>query len=323
MKKRIVSAIFASAGMLVLILDGKTAAEGAAEGLRLCLQTVIPCLLPFFVLSNYWMGCLSGISLRILRPLGAFCGIPKGMEGILLTGFLGGYPVGAQCIGQAYRAGSLQKQDAEHLLSFCNNAGPSFLFGMLGPMFPHMGYSWLLWGIHIVSALLVSQWFSHGQPSETLPADSMPVTLPHALLSAVHAMATVCGWVILFRVLLSFLQRWALWMVSSELQTAITGFLEVTNGCCSLSTVASIPIRFTLAAGMLAFGGICVTMQTASVVEGLSLKKYAAGKLMQCAYSICFCLGLFVSPWIPVSAVLITILQKLRKNSRFRQAVRV
>ena len=52
MKRRTAAAlVFSSAGMLVLILDGKAALLGAQAGVELCLNTVIPSLFPFFVLS--------------------------------------------------------------------------------------------------------------------------------------------------------------------------------------------------------------------------------------------------------------------------------
>ena len=46
----------AGAAMLMLILDGRTALTGAAEGIDLCIRTVIPALFPFFVLSPLLMG---------------------------------------------------------------------------------------------------------------------------------------------------------------------------------------------------------------------------------------------------------------------------
>ena len=44
-----------SLGMLALILDGRTAIEGARQGIGLCLRTVIPSLFPFFVLSIHML----------------------------------------------------------------------------------------------------------------------------------------------------------------------------------------------------------------------------------------------------------------------------
>ena len=60
----------AFAGISILILDSRTALIGAQEGIVLCLQTVIPSLFPFFMLSNLLTGSLMGADFRILRPIG-------------------------------------------------------------------------------------------------------------------------------------------------------------------------------------------------------------------------------------------------------------
>jgi len=46
------------------------------------------------------------------------------------------------------------------------------------------------------------------------------------------------------------------------------------------------PENGEITAGMLAFGGLCVTMQTASAAKGLSLNTYLIGKLLQALLSI-------------------------------------
>ena len=51
-------------------------------------------------------------------------------------------------------------------------------------------------------------------------------------------MATVCGWVELFRVLLAFLKRWIFWILPAAVHVAVTGILELSNGCCELLSVA-------------------------------------------------------------------------------------
>ena len=90
-------------------------------------------------------------------------------------------------------------------------------------------------------------------------------------------MATVCGWVVLFRVLLAFLKRWIFWILPAAVQVAVTGILELSNGCCELLAVTDVSARFCICSGILAFGGLCVTMQTVSVTAGLSLKPYFWG----------------------------------------------
>lgn len=284
--RRIWTAIFASVGMLLLILDAKTALMGAAEGIDLCIRSVIPSLFPFFVLSMLLTGALSGTSLPFLCPLGRLCGVPEGGESLLLVGFLGGYPVGAQTVAQQYRDGTLDKFTARRLLGFCSNAGPAFLFGIVAARFSAPWMGWALWGIHILSALLVGA-FLQGKATASVRLErKKPVTLSEALRRSISVMAQVCGWVILFRVLIAFLSRWILWLLPQAAQVVLTGLLELTNGCCSLARIADEGVRFVAASGLLAFGGLCVTMQTLSVTEGLGIGTYLRGKLFQTLLSI-------------------------------------
>ena len=53
MKTNKLACTAAALGMLVLILDSKTALAGAREGIDLCIRTVIPSLFPFFLFFVY------------------------------------------------------------------------------------------------------------------------------------------------------------------------------------------------------------------------------------------------------------------------------
>ena len=283
-RRKYLYGIGAAAGMLVLILDGKTALAGARSGIALCLMTVIPTLFPFIVLSVLLSGALLGASIPPLRPVGKILKMPAGTESLLLCAFLGGYPSGAVAVSEAFRAGSLSKDAAERLLSFCNNAGPAFLFGMTLSLFPDAGAAWLLWGIHILSALAVGI---------LIPGkESSPVKLKKGgssigvIKNAITVMATVCAWVILFRIIIAFLDRWILWLLPPEVRVAVIGVLELSNGCCSLTLVNDVRVRLILCSGMLALGGLCVTMQTVSSVRGLKMNQYYLGKILQFVCSI-------------------------------------
>ena len=304
MNKSLWTGIGASAAMLALILDGKTALEGAYAGIELCLKTVIPSLFPFFVLSILLTGALSGIDLPLLRPIGKLLKIPQGGESILISAFLGGYPAGAQSIQEAHSSGCLSRQDGERMLAFCNNAGPSFLFGMAGRMFPEKWMAWALWGIHILSAILTAQMFPARENTASSPKKGN-VSISAALRSAIQIMAQVCGWVVLFRIVIRFLSRWVLWLLPTPMQVAVTGLLELSNGCWELSCIENISVRFVLCSAMLAFGGVCVAMQTASAVRSLSLRLYYRGKLLQTAFSIVLSL-LAVSPvWYTIPLIVL------------------
>ena len=257
--------------MLVLILDGKTAIAGAVAGLELCLKTLIPSLFPFFVLSMMLTSSLSG-------------------SGLLLTGVLGGYPVGAANVAHAYQAGQLSREEAERMAVLCNCAGPSFVFGVLGPILGNVGIVFALWGIYLLSIVML--WLLLPK-QERICGQHRPVSLQQAVSNAIRAMAGVCGWVILFRILIAILDRWILWLLPDWMRVCIFGILELSNGCLSLSRIEP-GFRFILTAGFVGFGGISVFLQTAGVTEGLSLRYYFPGKLFQAGF--CMLLAFLLTP---------------------------
>ena len=106
----------AALGFLLLILDSQTAFQGATRGIELCLRTVIPSLVPFFILSILLTESLAGRTMPILRPIGRLLRIPSGSEGILLIGLLGGYPSGAQSAAQSCRSGRMSLSACRRML---------------------------------------------------------------------------------------------------------------------------------------------------------------------------------------------------------------
>ena len=251
-------------GIFVLILDSPTALSGAAEGVDLCLKTLIPGLFPFFVLSGLLTSALPG-------------------GGLVLAGILGGYPVGARNAAQAWQSGQLSRDDAERMTVLYNCPGPAFIFGVAGQMFSVRETS-VLWAIYLTS--VGALWFllPKAKPSSKAPKS---LTLPESVHRSLGAMASVCGWVVLMRTVLAVLERWVLWLLPTWGRAAVCGALELTNGMLMLAGVEE-KLRFVLAAGMLGFGGICVAMQTLGVTRGLSFQRYFPGKILQC----CICTAL-------------------------------
>ena len=275
--RKILSGILGSGAMCMLILDSKTAMAGAADGMELCIRSLIPALFPFLVVSPVLTGALSGSSVSLL-----------------VVGFLGGYPVGARNVSGYYRNGTLPRHEAERMLAFCSNAGPAFLFGIIGPMFSQWYIPWLLWLIHILGALTAGV---IAVPRWPRGHNEHHVSLPDALRSAVGTMGMICGWVMLFRIIIAFLEKWCFWAMPDAAQVLISGLLELSNGCVRLGQIELPGLRYLISGVMLALGGCCVTMQTVSVCDGLSLRWYVPGKIIQCAVSILLCLATqFVFP---------------------------
>lgn len=275
--------ILSAFGLIVLILDSKTALSGAAGGIELCIKTVVPALLPFMFLNGIITKTFSQSSRKFLTPLGKLFGVPNGAEINIVIGFLGGYPVGAQAVYHGYRAGCYAKEEAKRMLTFCNNPGPAFVFGMIGCMFDSILIPWVIWSIIILCSLITAMLQPYNNLSSCRPVLTKSAG---ALETSIKAMAKICFWVIIFRTYIAILQRWVLWALPPEMITLTMGLLELTNGCVSLFDYSDPVFRFCAACAMLSFGGCCVTMQTISIAGALIDMKYLLAKVFQMFLSV-------------------------------------
>ncbi len=264
----------------LLLLNPKAAAAAAEEGLRLCVRTVIPSLFPFFTAVGLLtqLGAaetLQGLFAPLMGPLfhlrGA-CALP------LLAGLLGGYPTGARTAAALYREGTLQREEAERLLGFCNNCGPSFLLGYVGA--GTLGSSALggrLLLVHVVSALLTGMLVCRIRPVRCAPAlpsrlPAVPQTFARSVTGAVSralsATLSICAYVVSFRTAAALL----------PLPPLCLGAVELISG---LAALPSGRAGFVLAAAFTAWGGLSVHCQSAAVAEELSMRWHWRGKAIQ------------------------------------------
>ncbi len=285
--------------LAALSLRSGEAAQAARAGLTLCYQVIIPSLFPFFVLSTLmvelgiarWIGQgLEGIMFPLFRLSGA-------CASALALGFVGGYPVGAKTAVSLYQSGSCSKRETEGLLAFCNNAGPSFILGVIGAgVFSSSIVGFLLWATHVVAALMVGLIFrSYQKPSQVgkvVSRRETPASYPFsaaftgAIRQSFLSVLNICAFVIFFTVVIRLMEIPNLLTrlgVSGGITAGLlSGVIELTQGVCAL-TGGSLPLRASAAAFLLGWGGISVHCQTLSVLEGsgLSPRLYLLGKLLQ------------------------------------------
>jgi hypothetical protein len=269
---------------------------------------------------------LSDVSGDPSRKRISFPGFPQEAATLMVPALLGGYPVGAKCVGQLYSRKQIERRYAECLLAFCSNAGPSFLFGMVSRFFPERKTVWILWFIHIFSAVLTASVIPLPEKNTGMIRQKKSEKANAVILPAAKTMAVVCCWVVLFRILITFLDAWILWAFPAEIKVFLMGILELTNGCCELFLITDLRLRFVLCACILAFGGICVLLQTTSVVHGLSVGWYIRGKILQTVFSFLLSCAVVTDRrtlFFVLIPVLLMILRKTIKRCSNRRIVPV
>ena len=287
--------------MAVLLWQNGVVGQAVRQGLLLCGRSVIPSLFPFFVTVSFAVACGFFAFLRQL-------GIPQSAA-VFLLGIVGGYPVGGRTVGELYRSGGISKERAETLLTYCNNAGPSFILSIAGAgVFGRERIGWALYGIHVTAAVLAG-WLlgSFGEsrgggsagtkgrfiapikgvnvPIKGGNAPFLPAVFVDVTRNAALVMVNICGFVIFFLAVMALIrQAWP------SVPPVVLGLLELTGGITSLKNDAA---GFCMAAALLGWGGVSVHCQTAAVLEdtGLSLKRYLLAKALQAVVSALLALG--------------------------------
>lgn len=287
MKRRLIL-LLALIALLILILDPTTAQQGAVEGITLCIQAVIPSLFPFLVLSVILIDTLQCCNYGFINCIGNILRFQGGEALYWLIGLLGGYPIGARSIADGVKESGLTIDGAERLLCFCCNAGPAFIFGLGIHLFGDLRYALLVWGIHILSSIIMSI-LAPGK-SHFLMTNRVQIRtdLSLAVKYAVQSMGMICGWVVMFRIMIAILSRRIFHYVPDDIAVIISGVLELTNGCMMLQSCSSFTLRLVLLSAFLGFGGLCVTMQTHTVLSGTGLRFsiYLPAKITQAAISV-------------------------------------
>jgi sporulation integral membrane protein YlbJ len=311
--KSTMSDALASIGLLAvstgLIIFPSQMVAAAKDGVELCFNVLIPSLFPFFVLSS--LAVRLGIAQKlgrllapIMKPLfnvGGSCATA------LILGFIGGYPVGARTVITLFDNGQCSKSEAERMLSFCNNSGPAFIFGVVGAgIFSSSKIGLILYLAHIAASLCIGLIFRNWGDKRVTEyseikeekRESFPAAFVGSVSSSFMSCLGICGFVIFFTCLIRLLFLSGILQVAAGIlgsalsfiglspqwaERLLTGMIELTSGVWSLKDAANdLTASIAMAAFMLGWAGLSVHCQVLSFIgsTGISVKTYMIGKLL-------------------------------------------
>ena len=287
MKQRL-TACFLLCMMVFSLAFSSQTAQFVREALQLCAFSVIPSLFPFFVLTGLFVS-LSPPNLfprPIVRIANRLMGCGSDGLTVFFLGILGGSPLGARTIAQMYHSGRISVGNAQHLLLFCNNAGPSFILGMVGlGCFSSLRIGVYLYLIHVFCAALLGILFckrtTFSASLTTTSSPSFAAALVNSIGSAGSSMVQICSFVVFFVTLLQLLAS-----LTGITHPLLLGTVELANGILQLG---STPSDFAMAAALLGWGGISVHLQTAAVLQDtpVHFARYLCAKSAHAVLSFC------------------------------------
>lgn len=307
--------------VICLLLFSSNNLIAAQDGLVLWAKSVLPTLFPFFVATEllcqtnftYILGKLLN---KFMRPI---FNVPGESASAIILGTISGYPVGAKVVADLKSQKIISKIEAERLIAFTNNSGPLFILGTVGiALLGSSKIGWTLLFSHILASLTVGYFFRFWKKDKfdinyretkfnskltPIKISDIGEILGNAIKKSILSILSIGGFIVLFSVILSIFQNSGIFDIITTFLysfgipkdisgSAITGIIELTNGLKLSSTLYDSLPTFTLllTSFLLGFGGISVLFQVYSIIakEGISIKPYFYGKLLQGIFAVIF-----------------------------------
>lgn len=280
--------------MFAMIANPEETAYAAKEALILCAGTLIPSIFPFMVAASLFINYSGGINYRLLSPFFNFLfGTSSHALCALIPGMLCGYPVGASCVCELYKNGSISKSEAESLIAYSNNSGPLFIIGAIGTGMlnsPECGL--MLYIIHISVALMCGAILKPFTKSERniikLNVNKIKKSFTDCIADATLTILKICGFVVVFAVINALLSPFIAFL-PKHFSYIVYAFLELTNASSIITeSISNSKTILILLSGALGWSGMSVHMQVKSIISGtdLSMKKYYLTRFLSCIISM-------------------------------------
>lgn len=290
--------------------------DASKRGLNIWWGTVFPSLFPFFVISELLIGFgvvkFIGVILEpLMRPLFRVPGV-GGFAWAM--GMASGNPAGAKITARLRQEKQISQIEAERLVSFTNYSSPLFIFVAVSVGFFHNKSLGILFAIaHYLGNILVGlimrfYGYSHKEKLEarnkkfpvwealralhkTRIEDKRPIgkLLGDAVISSIHTLLMIGGFIILFSVLnrllfhlhitallASFINQFFTLLQFPKLLSIpfISGLFEITIGSDLISRdqQSTLLQQAILTSFILGFGGFSIQAQVASILASTDIR---------------------------------------------------
>lgn len=287
--------------LIIAILSHPDATfQYAYQGLYEWAAKMVPTLFPFMMISSIMVYSGADLELghmlnRIIKRIYGYSNY--GLYAIFM-GFFCGFPMGAKVVSDLYESNKLCKEEAQSLLSFCNNIGPAYFMGIIIPILHKSGYRTILpfvfgmYGIPAIYGIVMGRIYTKRcsrsntyfpkYKNHTIPKKkkSLASTLKQSCIDNTQALIILGGYITFtnaFRIFLDFLP------LSVNSKSILSSFLEIIGGVQAIYTTSlSSEQKVFWIMTALCFGGISCILQTSSFLEksGLSIIYYIKHRII-------------------------------------------
>lgn len=271
----------------LFIISPSECMNATSNGLKVWIVNVVPALFPFFILTRIII-MLNQTSIPTLDKFTSKCFRAPNSGLVYFLSLLSGYPVGAKMISSYYDAGTIDKDTATKMFSFCSTSGPMFIIGTIGiGVFKSAKVGYILLVGHIVGSFVNGLLYrGKTKPTNQFKPNITKSSLNEVMFDSINSILLVGGYIIFASVVIQLMQMSNILPSMANLICKITpfkynaiysflcGLIEITNGLILLGGInISLSSKIILASIIIAFSGICIMLQSLAFLNKIGIKK--------------------------------------------------
>jgi len=309
--------------MVIIISNPKRFTSGTISGLKLFINSVLPGLFPFMLLTKLLteIGFLYKSTFKLNKFSRKLFGTPGVSLYALSMSVLSGYPIGAKIISDLYEKNLISQDDAKKMSVFCTTSGPIFIVGSVGSiMFQNIKIGIILYVSHILSSILLGIFYNlicsnrtyskHEIITPKIIATKNENIFSSAVSQTINSLFVVGAYITIFYLITEILNAFHIiefistnlfsllkfTNISYETITGlIYGIIEVTRGCKELSLSIS-PLSVSICSGILSFSGLSIIMQSMAFLKNTKIKmhNFILSKVAHMILSMFLCFLIFI-----------------------------
>ena len=252
--------------IICFIVFSVRAKAQALEGMKLCLNVIVPTLLPILILTNTIIKSSSRLFLEaVFSPLARLLRLPKCACCALILGLIGGYPTGAILSNELFNLHLIDNQTAKRLLrcSFCG--GVAFIITAVGTI--HLNSTKtgiIIYTVNVLSSIIicVADGIIHPNTNKSTKECSIgSQSFCNALIGSIEcstkSVAVMCGCIVFFSAICGLV----------SIPPFAMPLIEITNGIFKFNGSISLPYLCFF----LSFGGLCIHLQILNVIKSTGI----------------------------------------------------
>ena len=271
-----------------IFIYSRTVKETIVFGLYLWINTLIPSIFPFLLISKLL------VKYNILNIINDFLGIyiekiykiSRGSTFVVLFSIITGFPSGSIYIKELLQKGNIDLTEANKLITFTSFSNPLFVISVVGETLLNSKIIGIIIYIsHLITGLLVGLFFKrkiilNNKNSTSYNNRSFIKNLTDSINESFTVLFNMLGIILFFLIIVSMINTF---LPNNIISLLLKGIIEITTGVIYISkSQINIVLKASLIGSIISFNGLSIHYQVKNIISDtkISYKNFLKSRII-------------------------------------------